>query len=87
MLKKFIGGSGVRIILLHLEMGDYFEYPTKFHKELFAIFGNGALVLEKQIVNELFLKLDLPHPTINDFSFERYVALAKNLFLKKQNER
>ena len=74
----------MKAILFHIELGHYVDDPIEFHRNLYALLGNGANVLEKIIAKELFRRLDIPYEKKGNFDFARYVNEARELFSKKQ---
>jgi hypothetical protein len=83
-LENVLGESCTRAIVFHIELGDYIDDPSEFHRNLYALLGLGALVLEKVIVEELFRRLDIPYEQRGNFDFSEYVNEARELFLKRQ---
>jgi hypothetical protein len=51
--------------------------PKEFHKKLQAIFGNGATVLEKVIVKDLFRKLNIPYNSQQQFDYGEALERAR----------
>jgi hypothetical protein len=51
--------------------------PKEFHKKLQAVFGNGATVLEKVIVKDLFRKLNIPYNSQDRFDYGEALEMAK----------
>jgi hypothetical protein len=78
------GESGVKLIVLHLELGDYVGDPGEFHKDLYAIFKENAIILEKAIVKQLFQRLIMPYPARDEFDFRSCVNQAGELFTARQ---
>jgi hypothetical protein len=83
-LESVLGKSCTRAIVFHIELGDYIDDAGEFHRNLYALLGLGALVLEKVIVKELFRRLDIPYEERGNFDFAGCVNEARELFLKKQ---
>jgi len=79
-LKSILGESGMKVVLFNMELHRYAEHPGELHKNLYAIFGNGAFALEKVIVKELFRRLNMPYEEASDFDFARCVNQARELF-------
>ncbi len=79
-LENALGGSGLKVVLLNVDLARYMNNPAELHRNLRGIFNEGALVLEKVIVKELFRRLDLPYEEKDDFDFARHVNHAKELF-------
>jgi hypothetical protein len=51
--------------------------PKEFHKKLQTVFGNGATVLEKVIVKDLFRKLNIPYNSQDRFDYGEALERAK----------
>jgi len=51
--------------------------PKEFHKKLQTIFGNGATVLEKVIVKDLFRKLNIPYNSRDLFDYGEALEKAR----------
>jgi hypothetical protein len=51
--------------------------PKEFHKKLQTIFGNGATVLEKVIVKDLFRKLNIPYNSQEQFDYGEALEKAR----------
>jgi len=86
VLKNVTGESGMKAILFHIELGHYVEDAEEFHKNLYEMFGDGAVILEKMITKELFRRLGLPYSERSDFDFKRCVNEARELFTVRQRE-
>jgi len=76
VLKNVLGEPSVKAILFHLEPVQL-ENPKEFHIKLSSIFGEGAEILEKIIIKELFQRLNLPYEERSGFDFENNVEQAK----------
>jgi hypothetical protein len=51
--------------------------PKEFHRKLQLVFGNGATVLEKVIVKDLFRKLNVPYNSQERFDYGEALVRAK----------
>ena len=83
-LKNVLGESGMNVILLNIELDKCTNNPEALHMSLQDVFKDGACVLEKVIVKELFRKLGIPYGENIDLDFVGYVNHAKERFLAKQ---
>ena len=52
--------------------------PKEFHRKLQSVFGNGATVLEKVIVKDLFRKLNIPYNSLERFDYGEALEKAKD---------
>jgi len=85
-LRKVIGDSGIRALFFNIELSQYLDEPGKFHRNLYAVFNEGAIVLEKVIVKELFRRLNMPYKVRGDFDFARCISEAKKRFIESQGK-
>jgi hypothetical protein len=74
----------VTIIIFHIEFGQSTDDPSEFHRNLQALLGNGANVIEKIIVKELFRRLNISYEEKGDFDFARHINEARELFSERQ---
>jgi len=82
-LENALGGSGLKVVLLNVDLARYTNNPAELHRNLYHLFNEGALILEKVIVKELFRRLGLPYEEKDDFDFARHVNHAEELFAVK----
>ena len=86
-LESVLGEKGAKFFLFHVESDRYIEDPRELHRNLYAMFEDGAVLLERIIIKELFKRLNLPYEEDgDDFSFEMYASRAKKLFIARQKE-
>jgi len=83
-LENVLGENGMKVVVLNIELNRCTGNPEALHRSLYDLFNDGAFVLEKVIVKELFRKLGLPYEERIDLDFVRCVDHAKELFLVKQ---
>jgi len=83
-LRQVIDESGIEALLFNIEFGQCLDNPAAFHRNLYAIFNEGAIVLEKIIVKELFRRLNMPYTVRGDFDFARCVSQARNFHGKSK---
>jgi hypothetical protein len=81
VLRNLIGERWMKAILFHIELGDYLEDPTELHRNLYKIFGVGAINLEKAVAEELFRRLDLCLEERENFDFGKSVKQAREPFV------
>jgi len=86
-LRQVIGESGIRALLFNIESGQYLDHPETFHRNLYAIFNEGAIFLEKVIVKELFRRINVRYEIKGDFDFARYVNQARKRFITRRKVR
>ena len=74
----------MKVVLPNIELALCADNPKKLHKSLRSMFKDGAFVLEKVILEELFRRLGLPYEERTDLDFEGYVNRAKELLATQQ---
>jgi len=85
-LRQVIGESGIRALLFNIELGQHLDEPEMFHRNLYAVFNEGAIILEKVIVKEFFQRLNMPYKIRGDFDFARCINQAKERFIENQRK-
>lgn len=83
-LKNALGETSAKVVLLNMKSTRYVDSPEEFHRDLYAIFNEGALSLEKVIVKELFCRLSVPFEEKGDFGFAASVKCVKDLLVTRQ---
>jgi hypothetical protein len=74
----------MKVVLSNIELALCAHNPRELHKTLRSIFKDGASILEKAILKELFRRLSLPYEERTDLDFEGHVNHAKELLATKQ---
>jgi hypothetical protein len=62
-------GQAILGILTDQGLFDKVTDPKEFHRKLATVFGNGATVIEKIIIKDLFRKLSLPYTSQDYFNY------------------
>ena len=62
-------GQAILGILTDQGLFDKVTDPKEFHRKLAMVFGNGATVIEKIIIKDLFRKLSLPYISQDYFNY------------------
>ena len=83
-LENVLGESGMKVVLLNIELDKCTDDREALRTSLYGLFKDGAYVLEKVIVKELFRKLGISHEEGTDADFVVCVNHAKELFLARQ---
>jgi hypothetical protein len=86
ILKNVMGESGMKAILFHIKLGHYIEDAGEFDRNMYQMFGDGAIVIEKLIAKELFKRLGLSYSERSNFDFKRCVDEGRELFTARQKE-
>ena len=86
-LENILGKPAIGALVLHFKIDQLANNPSQVHETLTRVFGNGAVVLEKFILRELYKRLELVlEDTAFSFSFDRLVLDAlkssRSLFSK-----
>jgi hypothetical protein len=74
----------MKAVLSNIELALCANNPKELHKSLRSLFRDGASVLEKAILKELFRRLSLPYEERTDLDFEGYVNRARELLATQQ---
>lgn len=69
----------MKVVLSNIELALCTDNPRELHRSLRSIFKEGAFILEKVIIKELFRRLDLPYEEQADFDFAGYINRAREL--------
>lgn len=62
-------GQAILGILSGQGLFDNVSDPKEFHRKLQTVFGNGATVIEKIIIKDLFRKLSIPYASQDYFNY------------------
>jgi hypothetical protein len=82
---KSISPSVPSVVIFYLKRNksirsnECIDDPEAFEEGLKKIFGFGAKVIEKKILEILYVKLELPRKIENDFKFSEEVKKAQTL--------
>ena len=71
-------GRYVLEVLASKGLLDHSSNAKEFDRSLQSIFGNGASVLERIIVKDLYRKLSIPYDSA-EFDYEKSLGAAKNV--------
>jgi hypothetical protein len=74
----------MKVVLSNIELTLCVNNPRELHKSLLSIFKEGASILERVIIKELFRKLSLPYEEQADFDFEGYIIRARELLATRR---
>lgn len=69
----------MKVVLSNIELTLCTNNPRELHKSLRSIFKEGASILEKVIIKELFRRLRLPYEEQTDLDFEGYINRAREI--------
>lgn len=74
----------MKAVLSNIELALCANDPKELHKRLRSLFKDGASVLEKAILKELFRRLSLPYEERTDLDFEGHINRARELLATQQ---
>jgi len=78
-LRLALGEDIKKVVLFYIDLAP-FNTEKDIHRRLYSIFLEGATILEKIVVKELFRRLNVPYTERGDFDFELYVEKARDFF-------
>lgn len=85
-LSNVIGKSGCQAVIYNFGLKDHLMDPKLFHEAMVKAFReSSAVLLEKAIVKELYLRIHSRFDSTLPFSFEKEFNLAKTNFLKGES--
>lgn len=76
-------GADVLQILVTKGLLDNSDNPVEFGRQLQSLFGNGARVLERLVVKELYHKLSIPYHSESSFDYAESLENAKEMCFVK----
>jgi hypothetical protein len=79
--EELLGESPTKSLFFHLKLDQHIENPREFHRRLEKGLSRGAVVLEKNIVKELFRRLNIDYEQKG--SFEQYVEYARKIYARR----
>ena len=83
-IRHVISESGLKAVLFRIGLGYYVDDPAELHRNLYGIFKEGSIVLEKAILKEFCSRLKVPYVDGGDFDFGEQVKRARELFIKSE---
>ena len=83
-IRHVISESGLKAVLFRIDLGYYVDDPAELHRNLYGIFKEGSIVLEKAILKEFCSRLKVPYVDGGDFDFGEQVKRARELFIANQ---
>ena len=83
-IRHVISESGLKAVLFRIDLGHYVDDPAELHRNLYSIFNEGSIVLEKAIIKEFFSRLNVPYTDKGNFDFGEYVKQAREFFIANQ---
>jgi len=85
-MRDLLGEDGRKATLFHLQVPEYESHPKEFHVHLGVVFKQGASVIEKVIVRDVYNKLDLRFDDDGTIDYERSMKFAFSEASKRQPE-
>ena len=83
-IRHVISESGLKAVLFRIDLGYYVDDPAELHRNLYSIFKEGSIVLEKAILKEFCSRLKVPYVGEGDFDFGEHVKRARELLITNQ---
>ncbi len=84
-LRSILGEDGRRAVVKNYNLLTLLDYPEYVHHVLVSVFEeDGAAVLERAILNELYARIDEALPEGRREGFVTYANLARNLFARSK---
>jgi hypothetical protein len=75
-MRDLVGEEARKAALFHLQDADYEKHPKEFHIHLGVVFKQGASVIEKVIVRDVYSRLDLRFDDDGKVDYERSMKFA-----------
>jgi hypothetical protein len=85
-MRAVLGEEARKATLFHLQVPDYEKHPKEFHVHLGVMFKQGAQVIEKVIVRDVYNRLDLRFDEDGNFDYENSMKFASKEAYKRQSE-
>jgi hypothetical protein len=73
-------GEAILGVLAEQGLFDNASNPKEFHRKLQTVFGNGAIVIEKVVIKDLFRKLALPYISQEPFNYGDALEEARKAY-------
>jgi hypothetical protein len=86
-MRAVLGEEARKATLFHLQVPDYEKHPKEFHVHLGVMFKQGAQVIEKVIVRDVYNRLDMRFDEDGNFDYENSMKFAVKEASKRQSER
>jgi len=82
-MADLLGESSMSAMLFHVNMEHPAAEPAEFHKRLYELLKEPAIVIEEIIIKDLFKRLNVLYTPKGAFEFKRYVSSARDLYATK----
>lgn len=86
-MRDVLGEEARKATLFHLKVPDYEQHPKEFHVHIGVIFKQGASVIEKVIVRDVYNRLDMRFDENGKFDYEHSMKFAFEEASRRQSER
>jgi hypothetical protein len=86
-MRDLVGEEARQAALFHLQGADYQKHPKEFHVHLGVVFKQGASVIEKVIVRDVYSRLDLRFDDDGKVDYESSMKFAFKEASKRHSER
>lgn len=85
-LREVFGDLAAKAVLMHTKGSTAGDDIAEFSRRLRVLFGLGAETLERNIVQELYRRIDLRPKDDAVFNFERKISEAKKMYVARRLE-
>jgi hypothetical protein len=82
-----LGDLPARVLLARLELDKGPLDPVQFHNNLFSLLSDVAVILEEQVVKNLYQRLGMYFTRVGEFDFATYAAAAKSFYSSQTLEK
>jgi hypothetical protein len=85
-MRTLLGEEARQATLFHLQVPDYEQRPKEFHVHLGVMFKQGASVIEKVIVRDVYSRLDMRFDDDGKFDYEHSMKYAFEEASRRESE-
>ena len=85
-MRALLGEEARQATLFHLNVPDYENHPKEFHVHLGVMFKEGAPIIEKVIVKDVYNRLDLRLDESGKFDYEHSMKYAFDEAARRQSK-
>ena len=86
-MRDLLGEEARQASMFHLQVPDYEQRPKEFHVHLGVMFKQGAAVIEKVIVKDVYNRLDMRYDEDGKFDYEHSMKFAFEEASRRQSGR
>ena len=86
VIESIFSKSGMQAMFFHLGKATAASDPVNFHNQLQTMLTSGAIVVEKEIIKDLFIKLNYQYSDSERFDFVDSIKAAKQMFAEEASK-